>query len=160
MDSGAAPSSSLLADSLFLVALRGVFFLLARRLLLATLDPTLRHLSKYDLILPSTTARSPALTPVETDDDLASSYPASPTQTPPTHTPRELFVRRDNDESLLHPSALPSVPRAGGGIELEDLGRKLKDAGTAAGRKVQVLRLAHGTKEVTKATKGLGRLSK
>jgi hypothetical protein len=49
-----AASSPILLDTLFLLFLRLVFFLLSRKFLLSTLNPTLRDLSKPETLLPPT----------------------------------------------------------------------------------------------------------
>lgn len=90
---------SILLDSAVLLGLRGVYFLLSRRYLLASLSPTLRGLQRPDNVLPtatrdrsSSTAGSsrggahtpdtsavPLLSDIDEDEDTPlSSYPPSP----------------------------------------------------------------------------------
>lgn len=57
---GAAKPPPIVLDTLFLLALRGVYFLLARRYLLAHLSPALRDMSKPELGLPQPAAQQSA----------------------------------------------------------------------------------------------------
>ena len=120
----------ILLDSLFLIFLRLVYFLLARRFLLSTLDPTLRDLSKPEALLPPTASlqagsrrgqsnpRSQISLPLQSELDTEdenplsrttpnSSYPPSPARsliTPPlsSQPSRDTFARRNTEETYLH----------------------------------------------------------
>ncbi|CAD6587813.1 MAG: hypothetical protein TREMPRED_004862, partial [Tremellales sp. Tagirdzhanova-0007] len=129
-----APSGPppILLDSLLLIALRFVYFLLARRFLLSTLNPTLRDLSTPDSLLPlaaslpSASRRGqsdpqsqtglPLLCEIDTEDENPPSrttpnvsYPPSPSRSPfspplSSQSSRDTFTRRNTDETHLHPS--------------------------------------------------------
>lgn len=171
--------SPILFDSAILLALRIVYFLLSRRFLLSTINPTLRDLSKSEELLPATTSgrdvtRSPSLaaqeyeldTGLDTEDDgllsansPAPSYPPTPTRsTAPLPGATRAPYRSSPPSSSLN---LPHVPDpAGTSMEMHKLGQKLRDAGTK-----QVIQLTHGksavgTKRVKKATRGLNRVSR
>ena len=195
------PSSSpILLDTLFLVLLRAVYFLLSRRFLLSTLNPTLRDLSKPETLLPPTVSSEPdsgrsrgrgrpqllsAFTSdfdldgeLDTEDEVretpSSSYPPSPSLKPAgsnassSHSNRDPFLRRTTDEVSKQAKDLGHTSEAGTSqIELQTLGQRLKDVGTNAGRRVQVLELSHGRKDgsagtrgIKKATRGLSRLAR
>jgi hypothetical protein len=201
-------SPPIVLDTVFLLFLRLVYFLISRRYLLHTLNPTLRDLSKPETLLPPpqghevSHARAhggpvrggpsvssggdsgrgvSAASEYEIDSELGlededdddnimsattiSSYPVSPCNLPVTggslSLPPYASSSRTNNEYLSAGSstghgALPTIPEAGG-IELENLGKKLKDVGKGIGRRVpfRVLQLSHGgSKDVSKGTKG------
>jgi len=136
---------AILLDTLFLVFLRLVYFLLARRFLLSTLNPTLRDLSKTETLLAPTASwrvdnarsnRSLSLIPLsdgelDTEDDNPlsrttpnSSFPPSPskpnTSLPTSSQPsRDPFTRRKTDEgfhlSAAGTSSLPAAPDGASG---------------------------------------------
>lgn len=180
-------SSPILLDTVFLLALRGVYFLLARRFLQSTINPTLRDISKPETLLPSvTTAESPSIptpTPsrspstgyfdleLETEDDATPnpSYPPTPNRPTPnlplassSNAPYRAPYRNEGSytpvERVSPKYASVGLPETG--IELGNLGQKLKD--------VHVLQLSHakpaasagGTKQIKRATKGLNRMSR
>ena len=178
-------TSPLVFDSAVLLALRVVYFLLSRRFLLSTINPTLRDLSKSEALLPATLApdrttnsRSPSLsiaaqeyeldTGLDTEDDgllsansPAPSYPPTPTRSnaplPGSGSSRAPY--RSSSPSPAH-TTLPYIPDERGSMEMGKLGQKLKDVG-----KKQVIQLTHGrssvgTKRVKKATRGLNRVSR
>lgn len=139
---------SILLDSAVLLAVRGVFFLLSRRYLLASLSPTLRELQRPAHTLPTDTgprstsasgstirtgARTPDSAAValqsdlddEWDDTPDSSYPPSP---------------RNVREPLLG-EASASGSTSSAPIELNVLGAKLRDTS-----RVLELSHAHGTR--------------
>ncbi|RXK39301.1 hypothetical protein M231_03380 [Tremella mesenterica] len=173
-------SSAILLDTLFLIALRLLYFFLSRRFLLATLNPTLRDISKADTaaaILPTEAPRTPTrhnsnlaasdfeLDTVSDDDPFTatpnSSYPPSPAG----GIVRDPFSRDRADERFLG-HGLPSSP-SGESLELQSFGQKLQNADRpsngGAGR-VQVLQLTHARSSsahgVKKATRGLHRASR
>jgi hypothetical protein len=171
-------TSPLLFDSAVLIALRIIYFLLSRRFLLSTINPTLRDLSKTETLLPSTSIqpdrsapRSPGLaaqeyeldTGLDTEDDgllsansPAPSYPSTPTRSNIALPGSSRAPYRS--ASPAPNSGLPYIPD-GNGVEMQGLGQKLKEAG-----KKQVIQLTHarpvGTKRVKKATRGLNRVSR
>jgi hypothetical protein len=178
----AAPTPILL-DTLFLVLLRLVYFLLSRRFLLVTLNPALRGLSGPEQLLPSTSSQptpdprsrdsNAGIVPMNASDldadsdDLltaqgspASSYPSSPALGRLALAPEgDSSLLRVNDSSL----SLPSMPDTDG-IELDSLGQRLKEVGGDMRRKV-VLQLSHGkasapSKGLKKATRGLNRVAR
>lgn len=198
-----AARSSILFDTVFLLVLRIIFFLLARKFLLANLNATLRGLSKPENVLPvagkpavaeaDITSKATSFIPgsefeledgPETEEDRisigtpVSSYPGSPVRTPQalSGSPRDSYVRRGTDDGYLAASgrddsgysSLPTIPESGGGIELENLGRKLKDVGkNATSSTISVLNLTHGrrkqdrgTKAVKQTTRELSRLTR
>lgn len=137
------PTSSpppILLDTVFLLFLRFVYFLLSRRFLLSTLNPTLRDLSKPDTLLPPTASmqaengrsrnqsHSIGINPLsdnelDTEDDNVlsriipySSYPPSPSKPvssfPTSSQPsRDPLMRRNAEESFLHaPGSSSSLP--------------------------------------------------
>ena len=166
--------SPILLDTLFLVFLRLVYFLLSRRFLLSTINPTLREISAPDNLLPTNHSlrerdqrlgHDLGITPLsmselegepDTEDDLMSansSYPGTPIKGRPAY------------------SDGPSPSESGGpedGIELESLGQRLRDVGSGMRKKVHVLQLSHGASTsnggtgsgVKKTTKGLNRAAK
>ncbi|WVQ99510.1 hypothetical protein IAU59_006645 [Kwoniella sp. CBS 9459] len=120
----------------------------------------------------------------ETEDEAllgaltpSSSYPGSPAAVPSSSLPesgsgsnrdRDYFnSRRDGYPGPYPPSGsnsvLPSVPQ-GDALELQNLGQKLKDAGSGVSKKV--IQLSHGkaadggTKKTKRATRGLHRMSR
>lgn len=169
-------TSPLVFDSAVLLALRVVYFLLSRRFLLSTINPTLRDLSKSETLLPSASSqpdrsvpRSPSLagqeyeldTGLDTEDDgllsansPAPSYPSTPTR-PNVALPGSSRAPY-RSASPAPGSALPYIPD---GVEMQGLGQKLREAGMK-----QVIQLTHarpvGTKRVKKATRGLNRVSR
>jgi hypothetical protein len=182
-------SSPLVFDSAVLLALRVVYFLLSRRFLLSTINPTLRDLSKSETLLPATLApdRTPRSqsqsqslaaqeyeldTGLDTEDDgllsansPAPSYPPTPTR---SHAPlpgpgpgsgSSRAPYRSTSPSPAH-TTLPYIPDDS--MEMGSLGQKLKEVG-----KKQIIQLTHrdgrsgvGTKRVKKATRGLNRVSR
>ncbi|OCF39646.1 hypothetical protein I317_06557 [Kwoniella heveanensis CBS 569] len=119
----------------------------------------------------------------ETEDEAllgaltpSSSYPGSPAAKPLTPLPepgsssnRDYFSSRRDEYPGPYPSSsgsnsvLPSIPQ-GDTLELQNLGLKLKDAGSGVGKKV--IQLSHGkaaeggTKKTKRATRGLHRMSR
>lgn len=171
-------TSPVIFDSAVLIGLRLVYFLLSRRFLLSTINPTLRDLSKTDSqLLPSsiTSSRSPAsqspsLRPQDfeldgefdtEDDGLLSANSPAPSY-PPTPTRGSVALpgssrapyRSSPPGSTLSPSGAGE-----GGVEMNMLGQKLREAG-----KKQVIQLTHGrtvgTKRTKTATRGLNRVSR
>lgn len=169
-------SSPVVFDSAVLLGLRLVYFLLSRRFLLSTINPTLRDLSKSESqLLPATVSqnRSPASQSpslraqdldldgeFDTEDDgllsansPAPSYPSTPTRgTVPLPGSSRAPYRSSPPGS--------STNLAGdAGVEMHLLGQKLRDAG-----KKQVIQLTHartvGTKRSKNATRGLNRVSR
>ncbi|KAK4685669.1 hypothetical protein P7C73_g4469, partial [Tremellales sp. Uapishka_1] len=177
------PSTSpILLDTLFLLLLRLVYFLLARKFLLSTLSPTLREISQPETLLPPTSLPldasrrasrsglplSASDLELDTEDDNLlsavspnSSVPPSPVGKP-LNLPRDPFPRRNTDDNL---HALGAS--ANGGIELQSLTQKLKDVGSGVSHRVNVLQLSHGksggggggTKGIKRATRGLNRVA-
>ncbi|WVO15091.1 hypothetical protein L204_102735 [Cryptococcus depauperatus] len=155
-------------DTFIFVVLRIVFFLVSRKFLHHTINPTLSRIAEPETLLPSTgIQRIPGNGQDtdyadETDDSHAaalSSYPSSPT---PIAMP---LASSSRDDSLS--SNLPSVSGHNkDAIELQRLSQKLKDVGSGVGKKV--LRLSHrrerasvaGTKGMEKTTRGLHRISR
>jgi len=166
-------TSPLVFDSAILLALRVVYFLLSRRFLLSTINPTLRDLSKSETLLPATSTqpdrsvpRSPSLaaqeyeldTGLDTEDDgLLSANSPAPSY-PPTPTRPNIGLPNSSRAPYRSGSSheLPNIPD---GVEMQGLGQKLREAG-----KKQVIQLTHarpvGTKRVKKATRGLNRVSR
>jgi hypothetical protein len=178
--SGATPSPILL-DSLFLVGLRFIYFLLSRRFLLATLNPTLRDLSGPETILPSISQpllngracnSNASIAPLsvsdvelDTEDDPLTSH-ASPASSYPPSPARKSTLPLTPNSGYLGDNlsiSLPTLPDADR-IEMDTLGQKLKAVGVRS--KVQVLKLAHGkntsvaSNGVKKATRGLNRVAR
>lgn len=142
--------SPILLDTLFLVGLRVVWFLLSRRFLLFTITPTLRQLSSNnDELLPQVNMAqqqdSLGLDEPDTEDDRSpgTSYPPSPA-----------------GRTLPLPDRNMSSSSLSDGIELEAVGNRL----LRSSRSVQVLQLSHGkqqgTKAAKKATRGLHRAAR
>jgi hypothetical protein len=169
---GAASRSPILVDTVFLISLRFIFFLVCRKFLLSTLNPTLRDLSNPEQLLPTpatldaarrtaTAAQPSDVDDFDTEDDAqqyltpASSHPPSPVK-PTMSLPgglrpiRDPFIRRVSDEST---SDMP--------IELSNLNQKLK---TVPIQEHRILQLSHGKRTVVKgskkATKGLSRVAR
>jgi hypothetical protein len=177
--------SPIIFDSAVLLALRVVYFMLSRRFLLSTINPTLRDLSKSEASLPTTSSqdrtisRSPSLaaqeyeldTGLDTEDDgllsansPAPSYPPTPTRlTAPLPGSSRAAYRSSPPSNSLGLPHVPDPTGTGSGTELQKLGQKLRDAG-----KKQVIQLSHGpgrsatvgTKRAKKATRGLNRVSR
>ena len=166
------PPSPILLDTVFLLFLRLVFFLLSRRFLLSTINPTLREISAPDNLLPTNHSQRErdqrlghdlGITPLsmseleaepDTEDDIMSvnsSYPGTPIKGRPPY----------GDVPSPAESSGPEI-----GIELETLGQRLGDVGSGMRKKVHVLQLSHGAgtessgSGVKKATKGLNRAAK
>jgi hypothetical protein len=182
----AASDSSLLLDSAFLIFLRIVYFVLSRRFLLSTLNPTLREISQPEIILPvpvaSESRAAPArpeasttgndLEDADTEDDALLSYTTPVPSYPPSpvrvtlalpaasRSAREPFIRRISDDPPR--STLPSHPEPGS-FELGNLSQKLRLNG-AAEQNVHTIQLSHGkstgTKGTKKATRGLSRAAR
>ncbi|KAL1411436.1 hypothetical protein Q8F55_002392 [Vanrija albida] len=187
--SKAAASHPILFDTLLLVLLRLVYALLARRYLLATLNPTLRSLSTQDdNVLPlqadSYRGHSSAtrgllqnqsdaeLEPESTDaDSPSSSYPPSPRprRTQPDATPFRHRSASSAQRDPHTPGSRTPLEEDSQGIELAQLSARLRDAGSSARRGgVQVLELAHGraasagagSKSTKVARRGLSRIAR
>ncbi|WWC62152.1 uncharacterized protein I303_104744 [Kwoniella dejecticola CBS 10117] len=189
----ASATSPILLDTLVLLVLRIVYFFLSRRFLLAAVNPRLRNISQPEQLLPSTTTHNNARreNTVESDLDLdtedeallggitpTSSYPGSPIRKDSSlpgggkdYVPRAEsylgpYASSPGSSTPNPPSNLPSMPREDN-IELQQLGQKLKEAGSGVSKKV--LQLSHGasrhsqsqgTKATKKATRGLHRFSR
>ncbi|WVQ80237.1 hypothetical protein IAT38_002342 [Cryptococcus sp. DSM 104549] len=182
-------SSPILFDTLLLIALRVVYFFISRKFLLYTINPTLRHISEPETILPPTASLSlddrdrsrqagisTPLTDIDyaddTDDTMGTptpSYPSSPaprSSIPLPSSSRDPISRQDSFTNLYPSSVPPALGANENSIELQNLGQKLKDAGSGVAKKVQVLQLSHGrskgqgTKGLKKATRGLHRMSR
>jgi len=173
--SASTSASPLVFDTAVLLALRVVYFLLSRRFLLSTINPTLRDLSKTESLLPATSThpsssfpQSPSLaaqeyeldTGLDTEDDgLLSANSPAPSY-PPTPTRSNIGLPGSSRAPYRSGSAsnLPNIPN-GDAMEMQGLGNKLREAG-----KKQVIQLTHarpvGTKRVKKATRGLNRVSR
>lgn len=178
--SKAAASHPILFDTLVLIALRIVYALLARRYLLATLNPTLRSLSTQDdAVLPDAYRGNSAATrgllresdaelePESTDaESPSSSYPPSPRA---RRAPLEASTPfRHRSASSVNRADAP-IEEGGGGIELAQLSARLRDTGPAPRRGgVQVLELSHGraasgstgSKSTKVARRGLSRVAR
>lgn len=169
-------TSPLVFDSAVLLALRVVYFLLSRRFLLSTINPTLRDLSKSETLLPATSTqpdrsspRSPSLaaqeyeldTGLDTEDDglLSANSPAPSYPSTPTRNTIGLPGSSRAPYRSASPAPSSSLPHIPDGVEMQGLGQKLREAG-----KKQVIQLTHarpvGTKRVKKATRGLNRVSR
>ncbi|WRT66521.1 uncharacterized protein IL334_003480 [Kwoniella shivajii] len=186
--------SPILFDTLILLGLRVIYFFLSRRFLLAAVNPRLRTISEPEQLLPSSSTTdtrksiradggrgSIAESDLDTEDEAllggdtpSSSYPGTPTRRDsslPGTNGKDYFPR---PEPYLGPhlsspgpstSSLPSIPRDDN-IELQQLGRKLKEAGSGVSQKV--LQLSHGsskggvqgTRGTKKTTRGLHRVSR
>nr|XP_019046507.1 hypothetical protein I302_05257 [Kwoniella bestiolae CBS 10118]OCF25437.1 hypothetical protein I302_05257 [Kwoniella bestiolae CBS 10118] len=192
-------SSPILLDTLVLLVLRIIYFFLSRRFLLAAVNPRLRNISQPEQLLPSTTPSndvhvrresrvgSIAESDLDTEDEAllggispTSSYPGSPIRKDSSLPGggKDYFPRAEPYITASGPSSpgpstsiLPIMPREDN-IELQQLGIKLKEAGSGVSKKV--LQLTHGsgknresglqaqqgTKAIKKATKGLHRFSR
>ncbi|ODO09120.1 hypothetical protein I350_02720 [Cryptococcus amylolentus CBS 6273] len=167
----------ILFDTFLLLLLRILYFLLSRKFLTYTINPTLRDISQPETILPATASipqdgdRPRRAAPLgidsdymETDDNTPiSSYPSSPAPFTATLASSSRESRRDDYPSSS--SSLPNLPnQTGDNIELHLIGQKLKDASSGVSKKV--LQLSHGrshdkgTKSLKKTTKGLHRMSR
>ncbi|WOO81159.1 Golgi pH regulator [Vanrija pseudolonga] len=181
--SKAAASHPILFDTLVLVALRVVYALLARRYLLATLNPTLRSLSTQDdVVLPDAYRGNSAATrgllresdaelePESTDaESPSSSYPPSPRSRRAPIQESSAPFRHRSASSVNRTDAPLDEEAAGGGIELAQLSARLRDSGPAPRRGgVQVLELSHGraasgstgSKSTKVARRGLSRVAR
>ncbi|WWC70164.1 uncharacterized protein I206_104112 [Kwoniella pini CBS 10737] len=184
-------TSPILLDTLVLLVLRVIYFFLSRRFLLAAVNPRLRNISQPEQLLPSTSSSNNIRreSTVESDLDLdtedeallggitpTSSYPGSPIRKDSSLPGggKDYFPRAEpylgpyasSPGPSTPPSNLPSIPRDDN-IELQQLGQKLKEAGSSVSKKV--LQLSHGTsrqshsqgtKSTKKATRGLHRFSR
>ena len=152
-----SPSSSLLRDSIYLVILRAIFFLVSSRYLHSTLNTTLREWSKTDQLLPSSSGRGAARPEgiwngrdgeYDTEDDT-SRAPSGPAT--PLHAPMSPATEATD------PSPSES-PRPTSRIELADLTQKLSDQ---IDNRVNKLHLRHGSSSSTKSgTKELSRVAR
>ena len=170
-------TSPVIFDSAVLLGLRLVYFLLSRRFLLSTINPTLRDLSKSDsLVLPATInsqtrspgSNSPSLRPQDfeldgefdtEDDGLLSANSPAPSY-PPTPTRGSVALPGSSRNAYRSSPPGSSNNLAGeGGLEMNLLGQKLREAG-----RKQVIQLTHGktvgTKRTKTATRGLNRVSR
>ncbi|WVF71349.1 hypothetical protein IAT40_006152 [Kwoniella sp. CBS 6097] len=110
-----------------------------------------------------------ALTPSSSYPGSPAAKPSSPLPEPGSSSNRDYFSSRRDEYPGPYPSSsgsnsvLPSIPQ-GDTLELQNLGQKLKDAGSGVGKKV--IQLSHGkgaeggTKQTKRATRGLHRMSR
>lgn len=161
----AATTSPILLDTVLLLVIRGGYFLLSRRFLLATLSPTLRDISKPELeTLEDSASRGSRLVSSNGDvDSYLLPSTSGPSRTQGGLSPNHNLSEADPDSELessrpSSPSPSPALLPLHNSPESIELG-SLKPGSSHKSKKVVVLNHGGRTDQgrtARKTTRGLG----